>query len=67
VLFPKYSPNNRLKTQKYDTTHHIMVYKPISQSETSQYYDIKGKYAEKMANIKEIFAANLRENRRKGG
>ena len=53
--------------QEYDVSSHIMVYEPISQSVISQYYDMKGNMPKKMANIKEILAANLRENRRKKG
>jgi transcriptional regulator with XRE-family HTH domain len=44
-----------------------MVCEPISQAISSRYYDMKGNMIEKMANIKEILAANLRENRRKKG
>jgi len=44
-----------------------MGYKPISQQAKSQYYDIKGNMPKKIANIKQILAANLKENRRKRG
>jgi hypothetical protein len=56
VLFPENSSNNRLKTQEYDTTYHIMGYEPISQPVTSQYYDMKGKYAEKNGKHKGNFS-----------
>jgi len=44
-----------------------MVYEPISQQGKSKYYDMKGNMPKKIANIKQILAANLRENRRKRG
>jgi len=53
--------------QENDTTQHNMVFQPISQQGKSQYYDIKGNMPKKMANIKQILAANLKENRRKRG
>jgi len=44
-----------------------MGYEPISQDTKNPYYDMKGNMPKEMANIKEILAANLRENRRKKG
>jgi len=53
--------------QKNDTTPNYMVCEPISQQIKSQYYDMRGNMPRKMANIKQILAANLKENRRKRG
>jgi hypothetical protein len=56
VLFPEFPPNNRIKTQEYDVTYHIMGYEPISQANTSRYYDMKGKYAERNGKYKADFS-----------